>query len=388
MVISLAVKNPCGNHGKLMKRLGKPERNQLKRGSKLRPLQTHRRVVRQAKAEERRARRRSLAADRLSRSYSARKIILPNIISLNGSSERAALLEALRSLREHVLNENIATVTIDFSGVRQLLPCGTILLVAELERLIEDSRYGQKLKAIYPKDKVVEQLFQHISILEKLGCKPRIPKIDSEKVIVWLYESGTEGNLDAVVGSLPALLTSGSNMELRMAVNSGMAEAVANSSEHAYIAKREDGMSIDSPTKWWLFAKKENDDISLVICDLGVGIPGSLPTTWGEELESFAKTMIGKKHEDHQLIKFAMKLGRSRTNLTHRGQGLKDILKVVKTQKLGSLGIYSNRGVFNCDGPTGRTFGCSEPDSILGTVVQWRVPVKAFNLAGQDGINE
>ena len=373
-----------------MKRLDKFERIQLKRVHQLTPLRSKRR---QARGEKSKRRQQRAAVDTLAqgfgnRHFSSKKILLPKTLSLATSADRNLLVGALANLRSYVLLDSVNTVTIDFAKVEVLHPCGTILLVAEIERLLEDSRYGTKLRASYPECEVVEQLFQYISILEKLGCPPRIENIDSKDVVVWLYESGVEGNLDSVVGNLPALLTSGSNMELRMAVNSGMAEAVANSSEHAYISERRDGLNIDSPTKWWLFAKKEDDDISLVICDLGVGIPGSLPRTWTEDVEAFAKTMIGKKREDHQLIKFAMKLGRSRTNLTHRGQGLKDILKVVKTQKVGRLGIFSNCGVYNFDGPTGRTFGCSEPTSILGTVVQWRVPVAAFNLAVQEGIDE
>lgn len=373
-----------------MKRLDKFERIQLKRVHQLMPLRSKRRQARDEKSKRRQKR---LLVDPHAqyfgnRQFSSKKIILPKTLSLATSADRNLLVDRLASLRSYVLADNISSVTIDFSQVEKLHPCGTILLVAEIERLLEDARYGVKLKATYPEFEVVEQLFQYIRILEKLGCPPRMEIIDNQDVVVWLYESGVEGNLDAIVNNLPALLTSGSNMELRMAVNSGMAEAVANSSEHAYIFERPDGLNVVSPTKWWLFARKEGDDISLVICDLGVGIPGSLPRTWTEDVEAFAKTMIGKKREDHQLIKFAMKLGRSRTNLTHRGQGLKDILKVVKTQKVGRLGIFSNCGVYNFDGPTGYTFGCSEPTSILGTVVQWRVPVAAFNLAVQEGIDE
>lgn len=370
-----------------MRRLDKHERNLLKRANRLSPQRIKRREMRAGKAERRTQRLAVRISLQEKRNFSSRKVSLPSTLSLTKSNSRTDLLVAVKWLRECVATPHVNTVIVDFSKVSALHPCGTILLIAELERLLEDSRYGVKLKATYPKDEVVEQLFQHVSILEKLGCPPR-KKIDSENVVVWLYESGVEGNLDSVVGNLPSLLTSGSNMELRMAVNSGMAEAVANSSEHAYIAKREDGLDIDSPTKWWLFAKKEGDDISLVICDLGVGIPRSLPETWKEEVESFAKTMIGKKREDHQFIKLAMQLGRSRTELDHRGQGLKDILKVVQTQRVGRLGIYSNHGVYNCDGPTGRIYSCSEGDSILGTVVQWVMPVEAFNLVVQDGINE
>ncbi|WP_134677529.1 hypothetical protein [Ectopseudomonas khazarica] len=216
-------------------------------------------------------------------------------------------------------------------------------------------------------------------MLQKLGLQPRIEKIEAENVIVWLYEVGDEDNLDSIVGSLPELLISSGNKALRVAVTSGMTEAVANSSEHAYIHRRKDGTNISVPHRWWIFARREEDDISVCICDLGIGIPRSLRRTFPEEVASFFYNKPGKKKDDHRMIELALTVGRSRTGKSYRGQGLKDILKVVKEQGVGLLKIYSNKGVYIFDGKSGHVTSRSEASNIMGTLVQWRIPLAAFN---------
>lgn len=312
------------------------------------------------------------------RKIGGRRIRLPESFSLYAQGARTPLIDTLQRIRKHAADPAVHTVTLDFTKVETLHPCGTLLFVAEIERLLAHEACAEKLKCTYPKNDVVEQLFQHIGMLQRLGLEPR-KRIEAENVIVWLYEVGHEDNLDSIIGSLPDLLKSSGNKALRMAVTSGMTEAVANSAEHAYIHRRKDGTSIPVPHDWWIFAREEDNEISVSICDLGIGIPRSLPQTFPEELATFMKTRRGRKKLDHQMIELALRVGRTRTNKPYRGQGLKDILKVVKEQRVGQLRIYSNKGVYILNGSTGYTNSHSEASSIMGTIVQWRIPLAAFN---------
>ncbi|WP_155945676.1 hypothetical protein [Metapseudomonas resinovorans] len=298
---------------------------------------------------------------------------------------RDALVPVLRRMRAAAQAPEISNVIIDFSNVTQLHPCGTLLFLAEIERLLETPGCGPKFTGTYPQDEVVEQLFQHVGLLSKLGLPSRIPQIDAQNVVPWLYVSGHEGDLRAIPDSLPRILTDSSNQELRLALLSGMAEAVANSSEHAYIKDRE-GASKGYPAtkkKWWLFARQVDEDIAVVICDLGAGIPGTLESNWKEEVRSYLKTRSGLKREHHKMIELAFTVGKTRTNEKHRGKGLKDILKVVRDHKVGSLGIYSNKGVFSLDNAAGREVSFDEKLSIVGTVIQWSIPIEAFGLVSE-----
>lgn len=346
--------------------------------------------TRQARIERRRRRldrrnrrvhkRREKIAIRLRRAPTGRRVILPKALSLIASSElRDELVDALSKIRRYVVDPQVRFVTVCFDQVEALHPCGTLLFVAEIERLLADDECRAKLRCTYPTNDVVEQLFQHIGLLQKLGLQARVEKIHAENVIVWLYEVGDEDNLDSIVGSLPELLTTSGNKALRVAVTSGMTEAVANSAEHAYIHRRKDGTSITTPHRWWIFARREDEDISVCICDLGIGIPRSLRQTFPEEVASFFYNKPGKKREDHMMIELALTVGRSRTGKSYRGQGLKDILKVVKEQGVGSLRIFSNKGVYMFDGKARRVTSRTEVSNIMGTLVQWRIPLAAFN---------
>ncbi|MGA3683475.1 hypothetical protein [Pseudomonas graminis] len=311
------------------------------------------------------------------RSYSNAKIRLPGTLSLGGSERRANLMVAIRKLKESAYDKRISIITIDFSKVKELHPCGTLLFLAELERLFESPVVGKKLAATYPTDSVVEQMLQHIGLLQRLGLPPRIENIIADNVVSWLHASGTEGELDSIADILPKVLTEGSNMELRIALLSGMAEAVANSSEHAY--KKSIG-GADERKKWWLFARQVGDEVAVAICDLGLGIPGTLESNWKEEVATILKTRSGLKRLDHKMIQLAFTVGKTSTDRRNRGKGLKDILKVVHEQQVGSIFIYSNKGIYVMDNADATKVSRDEKVSINGTIIMWKIPIEAFGF--------
>ncbi|UQY33837.1 hypothetical protein K8U54_19300 [Pseudomonas fulva] len=314
------------------------------------------------------------------RKFSSIRLRLPSIISLSEGEFRSQVIQFIRKMKDRVASPEVSNVIIDFSRITMLHPCGTLLFVAELERLFESPFAQKKLSAIYPVDRNVEQMFQHIKLLERLGLPPRISEINASNVLPWLYASGHEGDLDSIAEKLPKILTEGGNMEIRLALMSGMAEAVANSSEHAYLKQSKTPVPGSVPLKWWLFARQSGDDVSVVICDLGLGIPGTLEANWREELGSLLKTRSGLKRKDHKMIELALTVGKTSTNKVNRGKGLKDILKVVRDKKVGEICIFSNRGVYSLDSPNDSLVSRDERNSINGTIVQWKIPIEALGF--------
>ncbi|MOA34900.1 hypothetical protein D3C78_1563130 [compost metagenome] len=80
------------------------------------------------------------------------------------------------------------------------------------------------------------------------------------------------------------------------------------------------------------------------------------------------------------MIELAFTVGKTSTKKENRGKGLKDILKVVKEQKVGGLSIYSNHGVYALDNSSGTETSLDERGSINGTIVQWKIPIEAFDF--------
>ena len=361
-----------------MKRLSKEEKAKQKRAVRRVQRAIKRALLRETKAR-RRGKRLLEKQKKDSRFFASRKFVLPETVCITTKAHRRSLLDLLHKIRSAALDGRISSVYIDFSKIKMLHPSGTILLLAELERLMECDMSRRKLIPNYPEDEVVEQLFQHVGLLERFGLENRIEKVDHESVVNWMNASGTEGDFDAVAELLPSVLIEGANTELRLAVTTGMAEAIANSSEHAYVLPRNDGNPSPVNMKWWAFAREKDGIFWVVICDLGAGIPRTLRRTWPEEAEQFLMRLAGKKSKDHSLIELALKLGRTRTEEGSRGKGLKDILKVVKNSKVGVMEIHSNNGIFGFDGELGKRFAKSHKKSIGGTIVQWSIPVEEFN---------
>ncbi|MFH4324940.1 hypothetical protein WAJ71_20585, partial [Acinetobacter baumannii] len=85
--------------------------------------------------------------------------------------------------------------------------------------------------------------------------------------------------------------------------------------------------------KWWLFTKEVDGILTVCICDLGVGIPRSLKENsphvnpgWFENMRNYVKELRKKYNEDSALIKAAIEIGKTRTNLPNRGKGLSQII--------------------------------------------------------------
>jgi len=140
----------------------------------------------------------------------------------------------------------------------------------------------------------------------------------------------------------------------------------------AYIETRPDGLNIaDEQRDWWMFSQERDGWLSVVFCDLGIGIPGTLPikkpTLW-QRIELF-----GSKLDAHA-IQEAIGESRTRTGLHHRGKGLKQLVDVVAHVDQGQIGIFSNKGRFTLKSQ--KESISQFTDSIYGTLIYWKVPLK------------
>jgi hypothetical protein len=127
---------------------------------------------------------------------------------------------------------------------------------------------------------------------------------------------------------------------------------------------------------WWMFSQERDGYLTVVFCDLGVGIPTTLPVKkpkWWQKIVS-----LGKADSDAEIIRGAVDMSLSRTGKHYRGKGLRQLLEVVQGHPDGAIRIFSNRGcyTFNHGRASVRDYG----DSIMGTLIQWKLPVTQGSL--------
>lgn len=311
----------------------------------------------------------------LRRESRIQKIYAPRSFSLSSASTRNNTITFINSIWEIIRSGKIASI--NFRETSELLPCGTILVAANIFKALR--KYpGRVIAFQYPENEVVEQMLQHIELLQCLGLGAR-KTIDHDMVVNWnFYQKpygAFEDDFESFSNSIDRYLNQDESELL-----TGISEAVSNTQDHAY--------QIDATMRpWWLFSSVKDNLLSVAVCDLGVGIASSLPKNVKEKFnismrEFFETLQMTSSKKESTMIKAALEFRRSRMNTngsTHRGKGLSQMLSVANEVPESTFIVHSNKGMYayrNRGENADRNFSDFK-SSISGTVVLWSVPLKA-----------
>lgn len=328
-------------------------------------------IIESKKANHNKDKKRSkLIKERLSRlviqtkapeKITQKTVIAPKEFSLINQEGRKLLLKFLKEIKHHLSHDH--NVHISFDDTQNLLPCGTLWATAQIEFLL--NQYPGKVSCSYPTDDIVEQLFQHIGLLKKLGKDTNRKEIEADNVKDWHYISGASGDLADFVPFFQSL------SKLTEDVSSGLfeslSEAVTNTIHWAY--------KDEQAKEWRMFAQHKDGCLHVAICDLGMGIPNSLKEKPGFK-EWVCSILHKKMNNDKSLIKLAVESSASRSKFPHRGKGLKDMLGLVKNGTVGGLSIFSGQGGFSYDARSKTQTEIGYETAINGTIIQWQISLE------------
>lgn len=299
------------------------------------------------------------------------RIIAPVVFRLSLEKERSALLSMITEIRLCVIKNK--RVLIDFSKTKIMVADGALIFYAEILRIIDNfpNAYG-RLTCTIPSENRIRETLHQIGLLKILN--PRCSATSKrEDVINWRAAHGRMADgesYDKILGHYEGKITGA----LDDGLYNGVTEAMTNSTQHAYIAPRKDDVKIaDDYKSWWMFSQEKDEMLSVVFCDLGAGIPGTLPITRPKFWEGL-KIMFGGTLKDSSVIVEAIKLGRTRTMKPNRGFGLPEMVDIIKGFEGSQIIIHSNYGCY---------INKSEKEehhdfdsSIMGTLIFWQVPVE------------
>lgn len=294
-------------------------------------------------------------------------IKLPNILALldkeNKYRNRKNLLDCIENLHCHAKNHK--KICIDFSSTKYAFSEAMLLFYAELHNL----------KNIYPNIKLSckkshEMRINHVLLqlglfsffkksYKKLKCYDNVDK--------WKTSSGKYAIENNYKDIRPRdnLLNKSTSEDLYAACN----EATINSVNHAYIIERTLSKVDFEKEAWWGFSEETKDYFSVSICDLGVGIPATIPKTNKALWEKF-KELFDK--EDHaEIMNRAIERPESRTKETHRGNGLKTIANFAKNNNNIFLTILSYKGIIKIENNNVTKNNCNK--AMQGTIISWKI---------------
>ena len=307
----------------------------------------------------------------------AKRIMAPSVISLLDDQAHTELLQFLDRLRSTTKCRGF--FLIDFSGTTRVHADGMILFRAELCQVVHGGMKGSHFRCKPPYNAKVKEVLQQTGIFKLLGqqvtIQPRHPD-----VVHWRTANGVraEGEKsEQVLGEYEGRVA----QELLSGLFVGITEAMTNICHHAYMeptvrtgAQQFCRKNTESGEGWWMFSQRRNHSLHVVICDLGVGIPGSLPDRRPGLVEKLLSFRLGDR--DSKYIEFAVEDSISRTGETHRGKGLGQIANgLLQHSPDSELIIFSNRGCYKYTAKESAAFDFKY--SIMGTVICWRTPLKA-----------
>ena len=254
-------------------------------------------------------------------------------------------------------------VFLDFDNTKRLFPCGVLIVMGVVDDWVE--RFPNRLSANYPADDLVEQMLQHVGVLQKLGLSPR-KKISHDDVTRWHYFTGM--NVDATpVEPFMEQVRAVAGEEAQMGLADCVHEAMTNVRHHAY--------ANSGGGRWWIFATISEKRIFVAMHDRGESIPATLlekPEIW----DYLTGRVWRQGRADGKLISAAAD-GRTSTKLPYRGKGLPEMLQFTKAAENGELAIFSRRGFFRFSGREKIESVGRLTKPITGTLIVWML-----NLSG------
>jgi len=301
-------------------------------------------------------------------------IYMPELISLSDQALHETLAWAMASLRS-AFTSGAREVRVDFGYTTGLHAEGMLLVYAELTRLI-DAFPEIQVSCVPSRVAKVDQALQHLGVYGMLGHKspvaPELPDAVNWRVAQGANVDGPKmGELIEEIGRLSS--------ETASRLFRSVTEAVTNVTHHSDLAKRLDGLELEPTKEWWMFCRPEKHSLYVAVCDLGIGIPRSLPRTHPEIWADVLYRMFGdRRMTDGRMIKAALRMRRTRTEEEHRGMGFSDITRVLEEVDGSRLRVYSNRGSLQYSNPSlmPAIHIHNFKYSILGTILVWSFPFR------------
>lgn len=300
-------------------------------------------------------------------------IVAPKIFDIGTNEHRRSLTTFLGKLRKYFIHNESQKIIIDFKQTEKFIAAGTLLFYSEIAYLKQLQNTKAKLRYIPPRNPKAFEVLIQIEFHKLLGIrKPKSKNANKyDDVLNWKVAYGNVVNneqcastIEAYEGQLAEPLIDG--------IFKGLAEAMTNTIHHAYADIREDGLNYKpSKNNWWMFSQSRNGELTVVFCDLGIGIPRSLPKTHPSLIDRLLSAL--GKVDDHQCIVSSVELNATSTRLPGRGKGLGNIIEITSKNGAGSVIIYSNRGVYRLNPNETKPISCNLKDSILGTIICWNV---------------
>lgn len=293
----------------------------------------------------------------------------PEMLSFHAIKNKpCATINSINQL--HAWFTQFNQVRFDFSKTRNIYPDAAIYLLATISAL-KTKHPNVQLICENAMTQQTKEVLHQIGLLEKFNWQKQV-SATRDDVKYWRKTEGTSvdgANYEEVLASYDTVLPESLQTDLYDA----MIEAMSNI-EHAYNTDLTQPHPFKKP-QWWLFSQERDQKLSIIFCDVGVGIPTTLPRQ--PTLTEHLKNAIFRDKSHSKSIEVAIEYSQTRTKIANRGKGLHQIATLLKNISNSKLSIRSNAGHYrqlNHDTQT-ETILHDSKSAIIGTIVSWTIPL-------------
>tara|TARA_R110001592_G_scaffold363300_1_gene683421 strand:- start:1027 stop:2136 length:1110 start_codon:yes stop_codon:yes gene_type:complete len=307
-------------------------------------------------------------------------ITAPHIIDIEKAEYRDKTLGFIADINNAIFVSG-KKIRIRFNSTKLVVATAGTLLLAEVDRIVKE-KGPDWIKCTYPKNQKIEialqqsGFFKIINMPERLALRNTAPEKGFIRFIPICSGTEVDGSLtkpffDEFRGHL--------NASCQSFLYGAIIEAIGNVHYHAYIMSRENSTCCLNHT-WWMHTGIDHTGaLFIMICDLGAGIPQTMPKKLGAQFIGIFKSVIGSDNlNDANIIKVATELSQTRTKKSYRGKGFKNMHDAIDIIGKGSLRVMSNKGCYSYK-PNGTESTVNYSNSINGTMIVWSIPIKELS---------
>lgn len=313
------------------------------------------------------------------------KIVAPKSFNLTKGAGHE-VVKFLRAVAISVLEKRLQ-VLLDFKETEHFFVPGTILLYAELDRIVSLASLPKPVSIKDPFRRRPREVLKQIGLHDLTDDRSDVVPT-REDVVYWKATKGSTQSGGTYGSLVEAIAERANKAHAKQLEVSGLwrsvNEAIANSIDHAYKKPRRDGFAGLETTKWWMFSQIKDGIFTLAVCDLGCGYRQTINETIPELFIAAIAAKFTGTNRDAMAINTAMEFGRTGTHESHRGKGSRDVLSLLEKHGDGELVVMSNTGWMRYVYRDQREISRSSEDvgtDIGGTIVWWKLPLEGARHA-------
>lgn len=316
------------------------------------------------------------------RVFSRVRIFAPKVLDLFNSDNYNCFVRFLTDIRDEIERNN--KIIINFRNTESLKACAMVVLYAHIDffqRLTNDKNIitltpcnnarvnrmfaGCGIWDITNFQKYSDREAIGLPVVSSVAGASKDPHVNQEaratikQVLNFIKEKIYGGNITPIdAQNLYAAVT----------------ESISNVGLHAYSSEDQYKDFIGLAGKrWWIFSRLIEDQMFILIYDMGEGIPLTLVK---RDFFSIIFQMF-KPETDAEKIHAAVQYGETRMKSEKHGKGLPDIKRFVLDNPMGELHIFSGMGRYSYYSSSKQEEKIDYKYSVGGTLIQWNIFIEA-----------